>query len=243
MKGMGRLLRSALKAPIKGKIGETLVQAGAAFMLPSSVYRQFHDVTLPTEGGTTQIDHVFVSVFGVFVVETKNMSGWIFGSEQDRIWTQVFPSGRKIKFQNPLRQNYGHVRSLEDALEDIGIPRGAVRSVVVFVGDAKLKREMPENVTVGPGGAHYIRSFNAHVLSETQVDEICEAIESKRIEPSWETNRQHVRNVRREGSPAARRCPRCGRKMVLRTARRGQSAGKQFWGCEGFPDCRMVGKV
>lgn len=243
MKGMGRLLRSALKAPIKGKIGETLVQAGAAVMLPSSVYRQFHDVTLPTEGGTTQIDHVFVSVFGVFVVETKNMSGWIFGSEQDRIWTQVFPGGRKIKFQNPLRQNYGHVRSLEDALADIGLPRGAVRSVVVFVGDAKLKREMPVNVTVGPGGANYIRSFKAHVLSETQVAEICEAIESKRMEPSWETNRQHVRNVRREGSPAARRCPRCGRKMALRTARRGQPAGKQFWGCEGFPDCRMVGKV
>lgn len=79
MKGMGRLLRSALKAPIKGKIGETLVQAGAAVMLPSSVYRQFHDVTLPTEGGTTQIDHVFVSVFGVFVVETKNMSCLHFG--------------------------------------------------------------------------------------------------------------------------------------------------------------------
>jgi len=243
MKGMGRLLRSALKAPIKGKIGETLVQAGAAVMLPSSVYRQFHDVTLQTEDGSTQIDHVFVSVFGVFVVETKNMSGWIFGSEQDHNWTQIFPGGRKIKFQNPLRQNYGHVRALEGALAGIGLPRCAVRSVVVFVGDAELKRKMPENVTVGPGGAHYIRSFKAHVLSETQVADICEAIESMRMEPSWETDRQHVRNVRRESSSAARRCPRCGRKMVLRTARRGQTAGKRFWGCEGFPDCRMVEKV
>lgn len=243
MKGMGRLLGSALKAPIKGKIGETLVQAGAAVMLPSSVYRQFHDVTLPTEGGTSQVDHVFVSVFGVFVVETKNMSGWIFGSEQDRNWTQVFPGGRKVRFQNPLRQNHGHVRSLEAALADIGLPRGTVKSVVVFVGDAELKRKMPENVTVGPGGAHYIRSFKAHVLSEAQVAEICEAIESKRMAPSWETNRQHVRNVRREDPQAARRCPRCGRKMVLRTARQGRSAGKQFWGCEGFPGCRMVEEV
>ena len=240
MKGIGRLLGSALKAPIKGKIGETLVQAGAAVMLPSSAYRQFHDVTLPTENGSTQIDHVFVSVFGVFVVETKNMSGWIFGSEQDQNWTQVFPGGKKGTFQNPLRQNHGHVRALEGVMAGLGLPRGTIKSVVVFVGDAELKRKMPENVTVGPGGAHYIRSFKAHVLSETQVAEVCEAIESKRMERSWETNRQHVRNVRREGPPAARRCPRCGRKMVLRTARKGQSAGKQFWGCEGYPACRMV---
>ena len=240
MKGMGRLLRSALKAPIKGKIGETLVQAGAVIMLPASVYRQYHDVTLPTEEGTTQIDHVFVSVFGVFVVETKNMSGWIFGNEQDRNWTQVFPGGRKVRFQNPLRQNYGHVRALESTLAGIGLPRGTARSVVVFVGDAELKRKMPENVTVGPGGAHYIRSFKTQVLSESQVAEICAAIESMRMEPSWETNRQHVRNVRREGSTTVRRCPRCGRKMVLRRAKRGRTAGKQFWGCEGFPECRMV---
>lgn len=53
-------------------------------MLPSSVYRQCHDVTLRTESATTQIDHVFVSVYGVIVVETKDMKGWIFGGEQDR---------------------------------------------------------------------------------------------------------------------------------------------------------------
>ena len=49
---------------------------------------------------------MFVSVFGVFVVETKNMGGWIFGSERNREWTQVFPNAEKYKFQNPLRQNY-----------------------------------------------------------------------------------------------------------------------------------------
>ena len=197
MKSMGRLLWSALKPQIKGKVGETLVQAGAVLMLPSSMYRQYHDVILPTAGGTTQIDHVFVSVFGVFVVETKNMSGWIFGSERDEDWTQVFPGGRKFKFHNPLRQNYGHVRAVEDALANVGLPSGAVRSVVVFVGNAELKRKMPENVTVGPGGAQYMLSFRARVLSEKQVAAICEVIESKRLEPSWGTYRKHVWNVGR----------------------------------------------
>lgn len=73
--------------------------------LPSVTYVRFHDVMLPTPDGTTQIDHVFVSRFGVFVVETKNMAGWIFGSERGRRWTQVLPGGRKTSFQNPLRQN------------------------------------------------------------------------------------------------------------------------------------------
>ena len=113
---IGRLIWSVFKAPIKGALGETVVKAGAGLSLPSSVYRRYHDVTLPTAGGTTQIDHVFVSEFGVFVVETKNMNGWIYGTENDRKWIQVFPGGQKYTFQNPLRQNYGHVKAIEDAL-------------------------------------------------------------------------------------------------------------------------------
>ena len=243
MKSLGRLLWSVFRAPVKGTLGEAAVKAGAGLTLPSSIYRRFHDVTLPTVNGTAQIDHVFVSVFGVFVVETKNMTGWIFGSEREREWTQVFPGGRKHKFQNPLRQNYGHVRAMEHALAGIRLPNGAVKSVVVFVGGAELKREMPENVTVGFGAARYVRSFGTRLLTEGQVAEICEAIESSRMKPSWGTDRQHIRNVRRNNTSALRRCPRCGRKMVLRTARKGSGKGGQFWGCEGFPACRMVKKV
>ena len=244
MKTLGRLLWWAFGAPIKGMMGEAAVKMGAALALPSSVYQRYHNVTLPTVGGTTQIDHVFVSGFGVFVVETKNMAGWIFGSERDREWTQVFPGAQKYRFQNPLRQNYRHVRAMEDALAGIGLSEGVVKSVVVFVGEAKLKREMPENVTVGLGGARYIRSFRSRVLSEGQVAEVCKAIETGRMKPSWGTNRQHIRNLRRrkDGS-APRRCPRCGRTMTLRTAKRGPGAGEQFWGCEGFPACRMVEKA
>ena len=244
MKSPWRLLWSVFRAPVKGRLGEAAVNAGAVLTLPSSVYRRYHNVMLRTVGGTTQIDHVIVSVFGVFVVETKNMAGWIFGSERDREWTQVFPGGRRYKFQNPLRQNYGHVRAIEDTLEGISLPRGVVRSVIVFVGKAELKREMPENVTVGFDGARYIRSFTTRVWSEEQVAEVCAVIESRRMEQSWGTDRQHVRNLRlRRTGSAPWQCPRCGRRMVLRTAKRGQGVGKRFWGCEGFPACRMVEKA
>ena len=238
------MIKEMIEAPIKGMMGEFAVKVGAALTLPPSVYRPYHDVTLPTVDGTTQIDHVFVSVFGVFVVETKNMGGSIFGSERDREWTQVFPGGRKYKIPNPLGQNCGHVRAIEEALAGIGLPKGAVKSVVIFVGKAKLEREMPENVTVGLGGTRYIQSFRTRVLLEQQVTEICTAIETGRLEPSWETNRQHVRNLRkRKDGSTQRLCPRCGRMMVLRTAKRGTGTGNQFWGCEGFPACRMVQNV
>ncbi|MCY4435890.1 MAG: NERD domain-containing protein [Chloroflexi bacterium] len=236
------MLWSTFKASVKGIWGEKLVEVGAALTLPSSDYRKYHNVTLQTPRGTTQIDHVFVSAFGVFVVETKNMVGWIYGSERDREWMQVFRSGKKYKFLNPLRQNYGHVRALEEALASNGLPRGVVRSVVVFVGNAQLKRELPENVTVGLGGSRYIRSFRHRALSVAQVAMICELIESRRMEPSWRTSRRHIRSLENESPSATRWCPRCGQKMVLRTARRGQFAGKRFWGCEGFPACRMVEK-
>ena len=244
---LGWAFRAMGEVPIttKGRTGELKVKMGTVLALPSSVYRRYHNVTLPTVGGTTQLDHVFVSVFGVFVVETKNMAGWIFGSERNREWTQVFPGGQKYKFQNPLRQNYRHVRAMEDMLAGIGLPEAAVKSVVIFVGDAELKRKVPENVTVGGlGGARYIRSFRTRILSEGQVAEICVAIETGRMKPSWGTNRQHVRNLRqrRDGS-TPRLCPRCGRTMVLRTAKRGPTPGDQFWGCEGFPTCRMVEKL
>ena len=216
------------------------MKVGAALSLPSDKYHKFHDVTLSTNGGTTQIDHVFVSVFGVFVVETKNMGGWIFGSERDKTWTQIFPGGKKVRFMNPLRQNYGHVRALADALAKLGLPKDTVKSVIVFVGEAKLKRRMPPNVTVGLDAARYIRSFKTRLLTEEQVTAACAIIESDRLPASWQTTRQHVRNVKDQQHPDRVICPRCGRKMVLRTAKRGPNAGEQFLGCEGFPRCRYV---
>ena len=240
---LGRLVWFLFRAPVKGVLGETAVKAGARLTLPAPVYRRYHDVTLPTVNGTTQIDHVFVSVFGVFVVETKNMGGWIFGSERDREWTQVFPGGKNHKFQNPLRQNYGHVRAMEETLAGIGLPRRSVKSVVVFVGEAELKREMPQNVTVGLGAARYVRSFQTRILTDEQVAKICIVVESNRMKPSWATGRRHIQNLKRKTTSDLRICPECGRKMVLRTTRKGPNEGKQFWGCKGFPKCRIRQKA
>lgn len=74
-------------------------------------YKVLNNITLQTDGRTTQIDHVVVSNLGLFVIETKNYKGWIIGDEYSEYWTQVIYK-RKEKLYNHIRQNYGHLMAL-----------------------------------------------------------------------------------------------------------------------------------
>lgn len=76
-------------AYFKGVMGEFFVNLTAKICLDKAKYHLLKNITLPTEGGTTQIDHIIVSKYGIFVVETKNMKGWVFGGEHQKSWTQI----------------------------------------------------------------------------------------------------------------------------------------------------------
>ena len=177
----------------KGKAGEFSVNAAAKLFLDKDEYRLFKDVTIPAKGGTTQIDHIVVSKFGVFVIETKNMKGWIFGSPRQKTWTQKIYR-HSSKFQNPLHQNYKHVKTLQVVL---GLSDNQVFSVVVFVGDSTFKTKMPDNVTQGKGYIRFIKSKQEVVLSEREIQSIVRKIEKTRLIPSLKTNRDHVRSLRK----------------------------------------------
>jgi ribosomal protein L37AE/L43A len=184
---------------------------------------------------------VIVSVYGVFVVETKNMKGWIFGGQHQKQWTQkIFK--HSSKFQNPLHQNYKHVKALEQLL---GLEENQLHSVVVFIGDSTFKTPMPDNVTSGFGYVGYIKSKTERVIAEAQVDEIVRQIESGRYPRTCSTHRQHVKHVKSivEAKEAAVACPKCGSDMVLRESKKGEHKGQQFWGCSRFPGCRGVMKL
>jgi hypothetical protein len=235
------LLFYFLRSPwFKGVCGETSVKFSAWLRLPVKTYHAFHNVTLPTPDGTTQIDHIFISCFGIFVVETKNMKGWIFGEEKQKQWTQKFFK-ESFAFQNPLHQNYKHVKTLEALLD---VPPNVIHSVVVFMGDSTFKSPMPANVTHGGGYIRYIKSFRDPVLSDAQVREAVTQIQVGRLAPSWKTHRQHVHRLKKCFHPNAQRtCPKCGSPMVLRTARQGTNAGKQFRGCSAYPKCRTIQNI
>ncbi|MEH6651011.1 MAG: NERD domain-containing protein [Motiliproteus sp.] len=232
----------------KGFIGEVQVNVAVKLMLDKKQYHLLKNVTLPTDdgtidvgiiaSGTTQIDHIVVSRFGVFVIETKNMKGWIFGSANQPYWTQQIFKHRS-KFQNPLRQNYKHVKTLEAAL---AIESEHIHSLIVFVGDSTFKTEMPENVIYAGGFIRYIKARTEPVLSDVQVRLAIQKITSGRLSRSIKTHVEHVKHVKAivEQKAEDPTCPKCSSPMVLREAKKGANKGDKFWGCSNFPKCRSV---
>lgn len=224
----------------KGVLGESMVKFVAKIRLPAAIYHPVHNVTLPTQEGSTQIDHIFVSRFGIFVVETKNIKGWVFGAQNQAQWTQQL-FNTSFKFQNPLRQNYKHIMVLRATLD---VPPAAIYSVVAFVGRSTFKSPMPANVTRGWGYAAYIKSFREEVLSESEVQNALATIQSTRLEPTRATNRRHIKQLKKRlHQSAKKKCPKCDRSMVLRTAQRGGNIGRSFWGCSAYPTCRAVQSI
>ena len=231
------LVIGVLKSPwFKGHLGEFAVNLAIKLRLDKETYHLIKNVTLPTEDGSTQIDHVIVSVYGVFTVETKNMKGWIFGGQQQKNWTQKIYR-RNHSFQNPLHQNYKHTRTLQSLL---GLNDEQIFSVIAFVGDATFKTPMPENVTRGNGFLRYIKGRTTPVLTHEQVQTIIDSIEGGRLARSFKTNREHVAHVKSivAEKAAAPSCLKCGSTMVSREVKRGANAGSTIWGCPRYPACR-----
>lgn len=224
----------------KGKFGEFLVSFSARLLLDKRKYHAIHNATLATPDGTTQIDHIFVSPYGVFVVETKNYAGWIFGSEHQPQWTQKFFK-KSYKFQNPLRQNYKHMKAIENLT---GLTAEQMFSVIVFVGGSTFKTAMPENVTFSGQYIRYIKSKTSEILSEQEVQRVIQCIREGRLTPGFQTDRKHIANIQNRANPdAERNCPKCGSVMIQRTVKSGQHAGKIFWGCSTFPQCRTIQNI
>lgn len=184
----------AFKPYFKGKMGELAVATHVKLYLKQH-YILLNDCTLAdNHGGTTQIDHILLSPFGIFIIETKNYTGWIFGGERQKMWTQKIYK-QNYKFQNPLHQNYKHQKVLERLLEDLVAPE-YLHSVIVFMPDCEFKTAMPENVFKGARWTHYVETFKTPVISELKLKRIQRRIEKEALEKSWKTNRAHVQYLK-----------------------------------------------
>jgi len=183
---------SVLKSPqFKGRQGEKFVSNKFLSQLDPLNYTLLADIMLQNESdiGTTQIDHVIVSNFGVFCVETKAYSGWILGRESDKYWTQSI-NYRKYRFYNPLRQNYGHVKTLEKLLAslNISIP---IYSFIAFPDAEKLKITGTDAVGYARDIVDKIKDYSQVMLSNEDKDRIINAINQANIVDE---------NIRREHS-------------------------------------------
>lgn len=237
-------------------------QSGAKFLF---------NCYIPKENGeTTEIDVLMISKDGIFVLESKNYSGWIFGSENSREWTQVLPQGRgksrKERFYNPIRQNKGHIKWLH-TIVGTQIP---LYSIIVFSEHCTLKKVevTSDDVTVVTRnllsrGVKNATRGNKISLDEEKIKQLYELLypftqvtkeqKEKHVEvilEKYEKEKEQKQNPSISNDTTADRiqlekesnepsiCPKCGGTMVLRTVKKGDNAGKQFYGCSNFPKCR-----
>lgn len=182
-----------LKSPFfKGWFGEKLVNIKSNRTLPKDIYHAFHDVLIEDDLGMTQIDHIYISKFGIFVIETKNYKGWIYGKAHDKEWTKnVY--GKKYPFQNPLHQNYRHIKALEKVLN---ISHDNFHSVVVFAGECELKSHFPDNVCYLYEFTDYILSFDEIVFSEDEIQYLINSLNLTKLENNNDNKKSHLKQLR-----------------------------------------------
>lgn len=178
--------------------GEALVARVLKSRLRGPDYHLMNHVTLQLKDGTTEIDHILVSRFGVFVVETKTYKGWIFADASQPKWTQVLLKAR-FRFQNPIFQNRRHVRAVQSVLDFL--PPTAIKSVVVFTGQVEFKTDVPQGVVYISELVDYLRAHTVEELSRNRMQFCVGRLETARLAISGRTDVEHVQSLeRRHGS-------------------------------------------
>lgn len=227
------------KTEIKGFLGEKIVSS-ILYLLDGSKYKVVNNVVLNTGGRISQIDHLVVSDYGIFVIETKNYKGWIFGDENSEYWTQVLYK-RKEKFYNPIRQNFGHILALKNRLGEF--PDTKYIPIIVFLPKAKIKVSTSTEVTYTYKLLNVIRKHSTVVsLTENEKEKIFQKINSINARATYKRS-QHVRSInqriqKRENSIKEGRCPQCGDVLILRSGKFGR-----FLGCSSYPRCKFTKNI
>lgn len=224
-----------------GKTGERIVRSYLD-SLPKE-YDVFNDVIFAFGSNTTQIDHIVVSRYGLFIIETKNMHGKVYGSENSEFWSQYLPQAfyryfgnEEYKFRNPLWQNNGHIKALRRLIQDDRVP---IYSIVVFPTETELKVNTSQAVFSWNRLPSYILKYSTPSIDEQSVARYCALIGSANAANS-DKKVLHIQNVKkskekRDYLVAAGKCPLCGGTLVPRESRYGK-----FMGCSNYPRCKYV---
>ena len=218
-------------------------------LMPLKGYKKFlFNVYLPKEDGeTTELDVILLHESGIYVFESKNCSGWIFGSENWQYWTQTLLSGnrdfQKYHFFNPVIQNKVHLKWLYHFLGDSELP---IYSYIVFSDNCVL-----QDITLTSGIHHVINScdildeveensYKAKIrLSHQEIDDLYE-----KIYPLTQIDKAeksvHIENIQQKQEQEDLRCPYCGGRLVVRKSAKGRYKAEYFLGCSNYPKCRYT---
>lgn len=242
-----------------GRYGEYLMYKKLAGLENGGAKFLFNVYIPKSNGETTEIDMLMICSKGIFVFESKNYSGWIFGGENQKNWYQTLPTGKgkshKEVFYNPIMQNKSHVNHLDKFIKG----SSPIYSVVVFSDKCTLKDIQIESSDVGLVYLSQLNQAVSNVLNErngivldgnyitmlydklypySQVSEAQKAQHIQKIQDNKNVNRSTSFN-----NSQNLKCPKCGASLVLRTSKNGANAGNRFYGCSNYPKCRYVQNI
>ncbi len=243
-----------------GKWGEKLTEKELKIVqLFGRKGKVLRNVYLPKDNGeTSEVDVIFITQKGIFVFESKNYSGWIFGDEKSRNWTAMLPNKQKNQFYNPILQNKTHVKWMRNYVGD-DVP---MFSIIVFSERCELKKVAVESPDVKVikrdrtyAAVRDIWDQSPDVLPEEKINELYERLailtnvdEAIKVAHIDNINQKYKRESIKPEEPVKEEkqdliCPRCGSTLVLRIAKKGENAGKQFYGCSSFPKCKYIQNI
>lgn len=235
----------------RGVVGEDIVYKNLDKVKGRKAFLPNCYIPIGTKG-TTEIDMIFLHESGVYVIESKNYSGWIFGNEEQEQWTQCLRgkchTTQKYAFYNPLWQNETHIHALMKLLKDDLIP---YYSYIVFGNNCELK-----DIQLTSGNHHvtYARYLQKDIehnawcmgnqLSDEKMDDLY-AVLVKFTDASEAQKEKHIEEVLAKQYPVVQpdgtwRCPLCGGKLIPRVAKQGARIGQPFWGCSNYPQCHFI---
>lgn len=212
----------------EGAKGEDNTRFACNMYLKPPKYKCYHDILVPYSTRTAQIDHVVISEFGIFVIETKNMAGKIYGSSADKTWTHVLGS-KKYQFLNPLKQNYSHILALANYLN---LGTSLFISIVVFWGDCRFRTVMPENVLWERGFINYIRDKKSIIISHDQITNTIMSLNNLNVITTSQQKQHHIDLL---GN--LKICPFCGGRLIKHIVIKPNRPVNKFLGCSNFPHC------
>ena len=220
-------------------------------------YKKFlFNIYIPKGNGeTTEIDVIMLHESGIYVLESKNYSGWIFGSENQQYWTQTLAAkgkSQKSRFFNPIMQNKGHIKWLSNFLEISS--QSIFYSYIVFSERCTLK-----DIPVTSGNSFVINRYelarsvraNAETKGKILTEKAIDAMYA-RLYPLTQVQEaeklSHVNDIRRkqaeyENASEGMKCPRCGGTLVKRVTKRGENQGREFLGCSNYPRCKYTKNI
>lgn len=196
----------------------------------------YRNLLVPYKDKTTEIDLLMIHEKGIFVFESKNYSGWIFGKADQLKWTQSLSHDRKYQFYNPIMQNQTHIKALSDVLR---LPTSYFYSYIVFSERCELK-SVPDNTEQ----VSIVRRHKMLPRLRQQLDRLPELYTPTVVDSIADIIKSYANKSEAEYQAHANRvyeqmnsdiCPLCKNKLTVRMGKNGA-----FLGCSSFPRCRYT---